>query len=114
MTEENKQLYTPASVRNAKNNSVAIARFFMDEYTDLAFDANRELFIYNELEGIYNNVDEKKFDELFMRFLTINNLTEIWKVNRINEVKRAIHALNKVPVVKFDNYDNLICFKYMF
>ena len=111
MTKEINKGYTPDKVKQGKNNSVVLARFFMDEYADLAFDANRELFIYDPIEGIYNNVDDKKFDSLFMAFLTKNNVTDIWKLNRINEVKRAIHALDRVLVVEFDAYDNLICFK---
>ena len=107
----NYQAYTPKAVKDAKSNSVVLARFFMDEYENLAFDHNRELFIYKEEEGIYLNIDDKKFDELFMSFLMKNDVTEIWKINRINEVKRAIHALERVPTVDFDAYSNLICFK---
>ena len=97
------------SINNAKGNSVSLARFFLLEYPHLALDENRELYIYNK--GIYEDVDEKHFDELYMSFLKKNNITDIWKLNRINEVKRAVYALKILPIVKFDSYNNLICLK---
>lgn len=97
------------SASNAKGNSVAMARFLMMEYPHMALDKNRELFIYNK--GIYEEVDDRKFDELYMSFVKKNNITEIWKINRINEIKRAIHAMGKLPIVEFDAYKSLLCFK---
>jgi putative DNA primase/helicase len=98
------------AVRNGKGNSVALARFFMEEYRHLALDMNRELFIYDK-KGIYKDVDDKYFDELFMLFLKKNGITESWKLNKINEVKRAVFAMGKLPRVEFDAYQNFICFK---
>ena len=100
---------TKETIANAKNNSVALARFFIEDYEHFVLDKNRELFIYDN--GIYKEVDNKLFDEYFMGFLKKYNITETWKLNKISEVKRAVYAMGVLPIVEFDNYDNLICFK---
>ena len=105
------------SIKSAANNSVALARFFLEEYPDLVIDKvamggrDGSIDLYYYKDGIYTFLFEQKFDMFLMDFLNNNGLSHIWKIGRINEIRRAIIALNVIPVVEFDAYDNLLCFK---
>jgi len=108
------------AIRNSEKNSVAIARFFLEEYPYFVLDkialegdgdgkgGTYELYDYDPNSGLYKYIDDSQFDRYYMNFILKYGIDKIWKINRINEIKRAIFALNKLPEVEFDSKETLL------
>lgn len=103
-------------VKSAKANSITLASIMIEQFK---FDGKylvysqdqRMVYFYNEVLGYYEPFEEFDLDSFIHKFVIENGVTDIWHMNRLTEIKKAIACNAAIPRVKFDVYDNLINFR---
>ncbi len=101
-----------AVVKASSKNSIALANFILMQLkidgNYIAYERNeRMLYAFNG--KYYEPYERIDFDKMLHDFLVQHDITEVWKSNRLQEIKNAMEVNDSCPRVVFDNYDDLIC-----
>ena len=115
MTEEiQKQNIDSNIVKSAKNNSITLASLMLEQIKidgkyAIYEKSQRMIYLFNGIS--YDPFEEIDIDKFLQEFFIQNGITEIWKSNRLSEIKRAMLVNSSLPRVSLDEYSNLLCFK---
>lgn len=115
IAEENKIEFAKA-VKSAKDDMIALANLIIESSDaivrtagDLAMDEDPAIYLYNG--RCYDMLMENNFYKLLYDFFNNYELTKLWKLTKMNEIRLAIEASDKIKTVEMDIHEHQICLK---
>lgn len=101
------------SVKYNKKNSIFLANELLSELREtnnyLIYDINEKEF-YVFTGKIYEMIDERRLDEYIYKFLIRHEISDLWKIGRLSEIKRAILMSDHCEKVEMNSHASKICF----
>lgn len=115
IADENKIEFAKA-VKSAKDDMIALANLIIESSDaivrtagDLAMDEDPAIYLYNG--RCYDMLMENNFYKLLYDFFNEYELTKLWKTTKMNEIRLAMEASDKIKTVEMDMHEHHICLR---